>query len=104
MNEIRVELLIGKKVFDSNGELLGRLEEIHSRPEGKDLVFEEYLVGTYGLLERLSVIPLRIPLLPFISSKKVQPLYKIPWDRLDLSDPENLRAKCSKRDLENSLQ
>jgi len=98
--EIQVELLIGKKVFDTKGELVGRLEEIHLRAEGKDLVVEEYLIGKYGLLERLAVMPFRIPFLPFVRPGKAKPDYKIPWDLFDPTNPHELRSKRSKAELQ----
>jgi hypothetical protein len=45
--------LIGRPVEDQSGRSLGRLYEVRARWEGRQVVFEELLVGRRGLLRRL---------------------------------------------------
>jgi sporulation protein YlmC with PRC-barrel domain len=97
--EINLELLIGKKVLDSEGKPLGRIEEIHLKAEGKDLVIDEYVVGSQGLLEGLAAVPFRFRLFPFARHKRFGPVHAIPWDKMDLHKPEKPRATCTKAEL-----
>jgi len=86
--EINVELLIGRKVFDEGGKVLGRVEEILAIEHGDDLVVSEYHVGKYGLIERLSVYHFGVGLLRFLGARgHVRDPKRIPWQELDLSDP-----------------
>jgi sporulation protein YlmC with PRC-barrel domain len=79
---VRVESLFGRKVRDANGKVIGRIESIHAKwtGEGTDCVVEEYRVGAAALLERFGI------------SHRFKPLC-IPWDQMDLSDPERPRLK-----------
>ena len=87
--EVNVELLIGRKVYDANGKKIGRIEEILAVEKGDDLVVSEYHVGTYGLFERLSVYHFGVGLLRFLGARAhVKEPRRIPWQELDLSDPE----------------
>ncbi len=75
---MNVELLIGRKVFDESGRALGRIEEVLAIEQGSDLVVSEFHVGAGGLAERLSAYRLG----------HVRKPKRIPWQELDLSDPE----------------
>jgi len=87
--EINVELLIGRKVYDANGKKIGRIEEILAVEKGDDLVVSEYHVGTYGLFERLSAYHFGVGLLRVLGARgHVKDPKRIPWQELDLSDPE----------------
>ncbi len=76
--EINVELLLGCKVFDADGRAVGRIEEILAIEKGDELVVSEVHVGAYGLMERLAAYHLG----------HVRDPKRIPWQELDLSDPE----------------
>ena len=87
--EVNVELLIGRRVYDADGKNLGRIEEILAVEKGDDLVVSEYHVGTYGLFERLSGYHFGVGLLRFLGARAhVKDPKRIPWQELDLSDPE----------------
>jgi len=43
--EINVELLIGRKVRDVDGEKVGRIEEFRVERDERSLVLDSYLVG-----------------------------------------------------------
>lgn len=87
--EVNVELLIGRKVVDADGRTIGRIEEILAVEQGDDLVVSEYHVGTYGLFERLSVYHFGVGLLRFMGARgHVKDPKRIPWQELDLSDPQ----------------
>ncbi len=55
------------------------------------------VVGEYGLAERLAIGPVARSLRRKLPGSYVS--YRIPWDRMDLSDPERPRTTCAKFDL-----
>jgi sporulation protein YlmC with PRC-barrel domain len=87
MKTVRLELLLGKLVRDSEGAKVGRLFEVHAEMEGEDCVVREYELGAYGLLVRFG-----------ISFGRRKPL-RVPWDQLDLADPEHPRLRCRRDEL-----
>jgi sporulation protein YlmC with PRC-barrel domain len=99
-NPLHLERLLGKQVHDSSGKRLGRLEEIHAEAHGDELWIHEYIVGAYGLLERFAAVPFRLGVIPFAGPKKFGRTYKIPWDKMDLADPNQPRTTCPKRKIE----
>ncbi|HKZ02797.1 MAG TPA: hypothetical protein VJ180_11180, partial [Pyrinomonadaceae bacterium] len=66
--------------------------------KGRCLV-TEFLVGRYAVLERLSAWNLGRELLRIFRRNKRFGGYRIPWDKLDLSNPEAPRLRCSVREL-----
>jgi len=99
--EVHVELLIGRRVVDVNGERVGRIEEMLAEEKGGDLVVTEVLVGTYGLFQRLSIFHFGMGFLRLFGARGHAAKPKqIPWNRIDLSDPEHPRLTCAKSELE----
>ncbi len=94
MKTVHFELLLGRKVHDSEGRRVGRILEVHAEPEGKDCVVREYLLGTAALLTRLGISAERLLGLP-VHREPV----RVPWDQMDLSDPERPRLRCSVEEL-----
>ena len=92
--EVRVELLMGREVHDSDGRRVGHLEEIRSRHvEGEHRV-THYLVGAAALLERLAVHAASV-----LGFSREPRGYVVRWDQMDLSDPEHPRTTCPIEDL-----
>jgi hypothetical protein len=87
--EIHLERLLGKRVTDASGGTVGHIEEFRIERRGKDWVVVEYLVGVTGLLERLGVRNLARLLGVRLPERAAQ---RVPWDRLDLRDPEHPRV------------
>jgi sporulation protein YlmC with PRC-barrel domain len=86
--EINVELLIGRRVYDESGKKIGHLEEILAVETGDDLVVSEYHVGAYGFFERLSAYHFGIAFLRLFGARgHLADPTRIPWNELDLSDP-----------------
>lgn len=96
--QVEVEAILGKGVHDADGQLVGHIEEISVRRQGKDWVIDNYKVGVIALLERFAGLTI---LDGFV--KKMQPAehlgYLIPWDKLDLTDPEHPRLMGRKQEL-----
>ncbi|HKR00927.1 MAG TPA: PRC-barrel domain-containing protein, partial [Pyrinomonadaceae bacterium] len=96
---IHIERLLGRKVFDSEGERIGRLEEVIFARKDGEWVVEEYWVGSGALLHRLSVRGAARALLGLCGIKGDSG-YKVPWDKIDLSHPKRLRLDCARHELE----
>jgi sporulation protein YlmC with PRC-barrel domain len=97
--EINLELLLGMKVRDAEGNPVGHVEEIVAERRGGEYVVREYLLGRAALLNRLSVRAKG-----FLGSGLFgQPShrgYRVPWDKLDLSDEGRPRLTCAEEELE----
>jgi sporulation protein YlmC with PRC-barrel domain len=101
-NEVKLELLLGRRVVDINGARVGRIEEVLADREGDELLVTHYLIGRYGLFERFSILHVGIGLLRYLGSRSqsAHP-HRIPWDQLDLSDAEQPRLTCSIDELKS---
>jgi sporulation protein YlmC with PRC-barrel domain len=88
--ETRIELLVGRLVFDSTGRKIGRIEEVVAREEGNETVIEEFHTGPAALVERLSA-----EIVPSWFDRG----FRIPWDKLDLTDPSRPVTTCTLEDL-----
>lgn len=84
---VHLEMLLGKMVRDPRGARVGRIFSVHAEIEGADCVIREYLLGAAALLQRLG-----------IPHPGWEPL-RVPWDQLDLTDPEHPCLRCSAAEL-----
>jgi hypothetical protein len=91
-SEVCLHHLIGRKVFDADGEKVGRLEdmrvEIELLPDGNDYVVVEYHVGVYGALEALAGGRFAQHVLQRLGRLTRYRRHVIPWSWMDVSDPE----------------
>jgi hypothetical protein len=103
MSEVLLSHLLGRRVYDAEGNSIGRLEELRAEIElhahGADYVVVEYHVGAYGGLEALAGGHfarhfLRL-LTPVIRYKR----YAVPWEWMDLADPRRPVVMRSAREL-----
>jgi sporulation protein YlmC with PRC-barrel domain len=97
--EIRVELLLGTKVCDVNGQKVGRIEEIRVERQESALLVEAYLIGASALIQRLSAWTLVRPIKQLLRARHIYSLYEVPWQEMDLSDPHRPTLRTAKRDL-----
>jgi sporulation protein YlmC with PRC-barrel domain len=97
--ELKLELLLGRQVRDSAGDRVGRIEEFRAEQQGDEWVIIEYLVGAAALAERLSVRSLVAKTLGFFGMHDRHQGFSIPWEKLDLSDPEHPRLTCTIAEL-----
>jgi hypothetical protein len=95
--EIHLDLLLGRSAVARNGKPIGRIEEFRAERRGHELVVTEYHLGPEALLERLSVSGLRFLSLFRIKTRKRG--HRVPWDKLDLSNPKKPRLTCSVEEL-----
>ncbi len=78
MSEVAFEALLGRRVFDEAGRRVGRLEEALAEERGGEWVVVEFHTGAAGFFERLAAR---------LGTGDARGL-RIPWDRLDLTNPE----------------
>lgn len=97
--EIRVELLIGCRVVDLNGDVVGRVEEIVADYVDGEYVVREFHVGAFAALERLGTGTLGRGLLRLIGGKRIYRGYVVPWLLMDLSEPARPRVTVSRAEL-----
>jgi hypothetical protein len=89
---------VGKRVFGLNGRPVGRLEEVRAELDNRNYAFvTEFLIGSYAMLERLSVWRIGRAILRTLHVKREG--YRVRWQQLDLSDPSHPRLKCAVDEL-----
>lgn len=93
MKHVHVEMLFGKRVRDTNGKVAGHIESIRATWKGNACVVEEYHLGAAALMEKLGITAGKL-----IGVGSREPV-RVPWDQLDLSDPERPRLKCTLDEL-----
>ena len=86
--ELNVERLLGTKVRDREGKVLGRIEEIRAERRDDALYVEAYMVGASAVVERLSAWTLITPIKKMLRSHDIVSVLEVPWGALDLSDPK----------------
>jgi sporulation protein YlmC with PRC-barrel domain len=97
IHEAHVERLLGTKVCDANGELVGRLEEMIVAIVDGEPVVAEFHVGPAALLERIGAFLKNVPYFHLIPFPKRA--YRVSWEEMDLSEPSRPRAKVAKNAL-----
>ena len=90
---MRLDRLLGRKVWTANNRSLGRVEEFHAERRGTHWIVTEYVIGSAGLLERLGLSARLI--LRAAHSRG----YVARWDQLDLTNPDRPRLTCPVADL-----
>ncbi|HST06785.1 MAG TPA: PRC-barrel domain-containing protein [Gemmatimonadaceae bacterium] len=101
MIEINAELLLGRKVRDANGEKVGRIEEFQVERRDNACLVEAYLLGTSAVIDRLSAWSLIRPIRGSLRGSAVA-VYRVPWEEMDLSDPEHPKLRVPKSKLRHA--
>ena len=97
-----IELLVGTRVYDVNGEKVGRIEEFRAEEDGDACRIEAYLIGASALIDRLSAWTLVRPIKRALKTRNVYSVFEVPWQEMDLSDPKRPRLKVAKKDLRHA--
>jgi sporulation protein YlmC with PRC-barrel domain len=97
--DIEIQLLVGTKVYDVDGNSVGRIEEIRVKREEKALLVESYLIGASALIERLSARTLVRPIGRLLRARHIYSVYEVPWQEMDLTDPKRPVLKIGQNDL-----
>ena len=98
--ERHVERLLGRRVRDVDGLVVGRLEELHVHLIDGDPVVTEFHIGPAAALERVGAF---VRQLPFFSLIPWQPImYRVSWADMDLSDERHPRVRKRRDQLDRS--
>jgi sporulation protein YlmC with PRC-barrel domain len=89
--EVHVEQLLGRKVIDSDGRVVGRIEEMRAELVDGERVVTEFHLGSAALLERFGSVVIQLPLFHLFGSTKTA--RSVPWNLVDLSDPRHPRLR-----------
>ena len=98
--ELLAEQLLGRRVRDANDEVVGHIVDMCAGDEGGDLVVRYYLVGPRWGAGRLSLSNVGTRVLSLLRIPLVGRSYEVPWQDMDLSDPERPRVRKQKSDLQ----
>jgi sporulation protein YlmC with PRC-barrel domain len=93
--EIRLEELLGRVVRSAAGRPIGRIEDVRAQPDGDDYVVHEVVIGELGIWATLLKFAAELPTLRALGLPSRYRIRPIPWDWLDLSDPERPRFRHS---------
>ncbi len=102
MKERHVYEILGKRVVDSKGKHIGRLEEIEAERGEESCPITFYIVEHRGLLDRVSSWALTNSLQEKLSKSAAGRPYRVAWDQMDLSDPQLPRTLLPEEELARS--
>jgi hypothetical protein len=88
---VRVEDLIGRRVHDRSGGIVGRIEEIRVEHRGGCYQVREYHLGTGALFERLAIVRR-------VFGRDAATLVAR-WDQLDIRQPDRPVLTCGREEL-----
>lgn len=94
--KVHLEQLLGKLVRDPDEMKVGRILSVHAEIESGECVVRAYDLGAAALMENLGISILRVAHGLF----RKEPL-RVPWDLMDLSDPERPRLRCPLAELKS---
>ena len=101
--DVRVTDLVGRRVRDSQGRSIGRIEEliceIELRPDGRGYVVKEFHVGALAFLEAMGGSTLLRALHLAVGRGSGYTRYRVPWAMMDLADPEHPRVRVPREQL-----
>ena len=102
--EVPIHHLLGRSVRDPDGRTVGRIEELRAEielhAEGNDYVVTEFHVGSFGAIESLAGPYFARQLLRRLGRFAPYTRHRIPWNRMDLTDPRNPTSLDTVEDLE----
>lgn len=84
---------------DANGEYAGRLEEIEAERGDDVCLIKSYLVQHRGIVDRLQTWALSAPMQKSIPVREKSKPYRVPWQQMDLTDPERPRITVPQSEL-----
>jgi sporulation protein YlmC with PRC-barrel domain len=96
--EAHVEHLLGRRIVDVDGHVVGRLEEMNAEIVDGEMVVTEFHIGTAALVERVGAFVTQLPFFRHIPFSRHG--YRVPWQQLDLSDTLHPRVRVRRDELE----
>jgi sporulation protein YlmC with PRC-barrel domain len=100
--EINVERLLGTKVCDNAGSVVGRIEEIRAERGDDACLVESFMIGTSAVVQRLSAWTLVRPIKQFLRNRNAYSVFQIDWQDMDLSDPKRPRLRIPKSEMKKA--
>ena len=97
----QLDLLVGRRVYDSEGRELGRVDEIRLIRQGNRYVVEGLLIGVNGLAERLGVagplerVEKQLNLRTWHTEDHI-----IYWEQIDSLDEKAVRLAVSRSEVQ----
>jgi sporulation protein YlmC with PRC-barrel domain len=95
--EVHVEKLVGRAVLDNAGQRVGRIADIVAHKEGDEFVVAHYIVGPIAWAHRFAVSALDLRM------RGLGGVYRVEWDQMDLSDPDQPRTTCARGELKREI-
>ena len=92
---VRFEHLIGKKVRNAQGRVIGRIEDARIQPDGEDYVITHFLIGSTERLPRIRAFLGELPTFRAVGIGNERDLRPFPWHWFDWSDPARPRLTTS---------
>jgi hypothetical protein len=99
-SELRAERVIGRKVRDAAGAVVGRLGELVVENVDGECVLTEVHIGPSAMLERVGTFVTQLPYFALLPIRRWR--YRVGWRQMDWSDPDNPRLYVRKADLERT--
>ena len=98
--------LVGRVVRDADGRRIGRIEELLAEIElergGNEYVVTRFGVGRWGPFDAIASGLFVQQLVRRITRATSYVHYEIPWESMDLTDPEHPRVTRAERELARS--
>jgi len=88
---VRVEDLIGQRVRDRSGRVVGHIEEIRAEPRGERYEVTEYHLGSGAMLERLAIVR-------HLFGRQSDTIIAR-WDQIDVQQPDAPVLTCPVEEL-----
>ena len=85
---VRFEHLMGKRVRNPHGRVIGRIEDARIEPEGEDYGITHFLIGPADRLAQIRAFLGELPTLRSVGIGNERDLRPFPWHWIDLTDPE----------------
>jgi hypothetical protein len=95
--EVRLEELLGRVVRSAAGRPIGIIQDVRAQPHGEEYLIHEILIGELGLKAKLIRILQQLPTFQALGLGRPYRIRPVPWNWLDLSDPENPRFRRAGR-------
>jgi len=100
---VHVELLMGRRVVDAAGECVGHIAEVLAGPDDAGhLVVREYRLRRHKLLNPINIPGVAGALVRLLGGHSEHAGVKVPWEKMDLSDPRHPKTRCAANELSDT--
>jgi sporulation protein YlmC with PRC-barrel domain len=100
MRELHMYEFLGRKVHDADGKYAGALEEVEVERGDEFCAVKNYLVQHRGLIDRITAWALTQSIRKAIPVREKSKPYRVPWDKMDLTDPQHPRITVPQSELQ----